>query len=196
VVGRITAALPRESNPAGESVLGEVIADAQLEATRDAGAQIVFMNEGGIRAGLPMPPDGLVRYEDVFTTQPFYNNLVTLTLTGGQIRQLLEQQWQGSLGRHVMQVSRGFSYSYDERRPPGQRVIADSLRLEGVRLSPETHYRVTVNAFMASGGDSFGILKQGSDRVTGMLDVDALEQYLERHPGLGPGPLNRIKRVD
>ncbi|MDE2082955.1 MAG: bifunctional metallophosphatase/5'-nucleotidase [Burkholderiales bacterium] len=195
VVGRLGAALPRSTNAAGESPLGQVIADAQLEATRGAGAQIAFMNEGGIRAALPMPADGLVRYEDVFTAQPFYNNLVTMTLTGAQIERLLEQQW-GHAESRVMMVSRGFSYTYDAARPRGERVVPGSVRLDGRPLEPAANYRVTVNGFMASGGDSFSILRNGSQRVTGMLDVDALEQYIGRHPGLVPGPLDRITRLN
>ncbi len=196
VVGRIGAALPRDANAAGENAIGQVIADAQLEATRDAGAQIAFMNPGGIRADLPMPADALVRYEDIFTVQPFYNNLVTMTLSGEQILGLLEQQWMGPARRHVMLVSRGFSYAYDETRPLGRRVIAGSVHLDGRALDRAANYRVTVNSFMASGGDSFGILRSGTDRRTGMLDVDALELYIERHPGLVPGPLGRITRLD
>ncbi|MBA4444264.1 bifunctional metallophosphatase/5'-nucleotidase, partial [Cylindrospermopsis raciborskii CS-506_C] len=90
VVGRVGAALPRDTAPNGESVLGQVIADAQLAASKDAGAQVAFMNPGGIRAALPMPADGQVRYEDLFSIQPFYNNLVTMTLTGSDIAALLE----------------------------------------------------------------------------------------------------------
>ncbi|MDE2147243.1 MAG: bifunctional metallophosphatase/5'-nucleotidase [Burkholderiales bacterium] len=195
VVGRLGAALSRTPDAAGESPLGQVIADAQLEATRGAGAQIAFMNEGGIRAALPMPADGLVRYEDVFTAQPFYNNLVTMSLTGAQIERLLEQQWRGGEGR-VMMVSRGFSYTWDAARPHGARVLPGSVRLDGRPLDPAATYRVTVNSFMASGGDSFSVLRQGGDRVTGMLDVDALEQYLGRHPGLGPGSAARITRLN
>ena len=197
VVGRIAAALPREANRAGESPLGQVIADAQLAATQDAGAQIAFMNPGGIRAELPMPADGQVRYEDLFSVQPFYNNLVTMTLTGAQVLQLLEQQWQGQgAGGRLLHVSRSFSYSWDASRPIGQRVVPGSVRLNGQPLGPDANLRVTVNAFMAGGGDSFGVLKDGRDVRTGMMDVDALELFVKNNPTLAPGPLDRVVRLN
>ncbi|MEF2162520.1 5'-nucleotidase, partial [Pseudomonas aeruginosa] len=173
-VGSIGASISREPNRAGESALGQVIADAQLAATRSAGAQIALMNPGGIRAALLRPADGNVRYEDLFSVQPFYNNLVTMTLSGGQLVALLEQQWAGrSDGGRVLQVSRGFGYAYDASRPLGQRIVAGSLRLDGRPVAPEQRVRVTVNSFLAAGGDSFPLLRDGSDRVTGMMDIDA-----------------------
>jgi 5'-nucleotidase len=197
VVGRLGGALSRDPNPAGESELGQVIADAQLAATRDAGAQLAFTNPGGIRAALPLPADALVRYEDLFSVQPFQNNLVTLTLSGAQLVELLEQQWAGRAdGGRVLQVSRGFGYSWDARRPPGQRVVSGSLRLNGEPLDATTRVRVTLNSFLAAGGDRFPVLEAGAERQTGMMDVDALEHYLRDHPGLAPGPLDRIVRLN
>jgi 5'-nucleotidase len=195
VVGRIGGALPRDVAPNGESALGQVIADAQLAASRDAGAQIAFMNPGGIRAALPLPADGLVRYEDLFSVQPFYNNLVTMTLTGADLAALLEQQWQGSSVR-MLQVSSGFGYSWDAGKPVGQRVVPGSLRLNGQPIWPGDTVRVTVNSFLASGGDSFTVLKQGRDLRTGMMDVDALEAYVKANPTLVPQPLTRITRLN
>jgi len=200
VVGRIGAALPREGNNAGESPLGQVIADAQLAATRapqDGGAQVAFMNPGGIRAGLSMPADGLVRYEDLFAVQPFYNNLVTLTLSGAQLLELLEAQWKGQVGSgRVLHVSSGFSYSWDAARPLGERVVPGSVRLNGQPLAASDNVRVTVNAFVAGGGDNFAIFKQGRDVRTGMMDVDALEAYVKSNPTVAPGALNRITRLN
>jgi 5'-nucleotidase len=198
VVGRIAAPLRRDSNPAGESVLGQVVADAQLEATQAAGAQIAFMNPGGIRAAMGLPSDGLVRYEDVFAVQPFYNNLITMTLSGAQLLQLLEQQWRGQpdgqVSGRVMQVSRGFSYRWDSQAALGERIVPGSARLDGQAIDPAAKYRVTVNAFMASGGDNYLALKDGSERTTGIMDVDALERFIQNHPGLTAGALNRIAR--
>lgn len=196
VVGRIGAALPRDAGAAGESPLGQVIADAQLEATRDAGAQLALMNPGGIRSALALPADGLLRYQDLFAAQPFYNNLVTMTLTGAQLQALLEQQWHDQPAPRILQVSAGFSYTWDARRPPGQRVVAGSLRLDGEVLSAERRVRVTVNAFLAAGGDNFRLFEQGVERRTGMMDVDALEQYVARHPGLVPGTTGRVTRLN
>jgi 5'-nucleotidase len=196
VVGRIAAALPRDSNPAGETALGQVVADAQLAATRDVGAQIALMNPGGIRAALALPADGLLRYEDLFSVQPFYNNLVTMTLTGAQILQLLEQQWTGQVSARLLQVSQGFAYTWDAARPLGQRLVPGSVTLDRKPLDPAASYRVTVNSFLAGGGDSFPALKAGTDRRTGMMDVDALERYVQANPTLAPGKLDRIARLN
>ena len=198
VVGRIGAALTQSAAPNGESALGQVIADAQLAATRDAGAQIALMNPGGIRAPLPMPADGQVRYENLFSVQPFYNNLVTLTLTGAQLVQVLEQQWAGqpSAAGRVMQVSRGFTYSWDAARPLGQRVLADSLKVDGKPIGAADTVRVTVNGFLAIGGDNFTALKQGRDARTGMMDIDALEAFVRANPEIRPGTLNRVTRLN
>jgi 5'-nucleotidase len=196
VIGRIGAALPRGTNDAGESVIGQVIADSQLEAARDAGAQIAFLNPGGVRSALPMPVDGQVKFEDLYSVQPFGNTVVTMTLVGVQIMQLLEQQWRGQTGGRVMHVSEGFTYTWDGAAPAGQRIVQGSIRLNGKQIEPATEYRVTVNAFMADGGDNFSIFKQGRDRRVGILDVDALELYLKSRPSFKPGPLNRITRVN
>ncbi len=198
VVGRLGAALPRQNNPAGENPLGQVIADAQLAATREAGAQVAFMNPGGIRAGLDMAADGLVRYADLFAVQPFYNNLVTVTLSGAQVLQLLEEQW-GDRDREsgrVLHVSQGFSYTWDRTAPVGQRIVRGSVRLNGQPLDPAAELRVTVNSFLGGGGDNFPVLRQGRDRRTGMMDVDAFELFVKANPTLAPGPLNRITRLN
>jgi 5'-nucleotidase len=194
VVGRIGAELSRDADPAGESALGQVIADAQLAATRDAGAQLALMNPGGIRASLARPADGQIRYEDLFTVQPFYNNLVTMTLTGSQLVQLLEQQWLNQPFPRILQVSRGFGYAWDASSPAGQRVVAGSLSLDGRPIRADSRLRVTVNAFLAGGGDNFGVFKQGRDVRTGVMDIDALESYVKGNPTIGPGPLDRITR--
>jgi 5'-nucleotidase len=197
VVGRLESALPRDANAAGASPLGQVIADAQLAATRDAGAQLAFMNPGGVRGALALPADGLLRYEDLFAVQPFSNALVTMTLSGAQLLQLLEQQWAGrNDGGRVLQVSSGFGYAWDAARPPGQRVVPGSARLDGRPLDPTAPYRVTVNSYLADGGDRFPLLREGTQRVTGMMDVDALERFVRGHPALAPGPLDRVVRLN
>ncbi len=197
VVGRLGAPFPRQNNPAGENPLGQVIADAQLAATRDAGAVVAFMNPGGIRAALEMPADGLVRYADLFAVQPFYNNLMTMTLTGAQLLQLLEEQWanRGDGGR-VLHVSQGFSYTWDRNAPVGQRIVPGSVRLNGQPLDLQADVRLTVNSFLGGGGDNFPVLRQGRDRRTGMMDVDALELFVKANPTLVPGPLTRITRLN
>ncbi|MBI5718498.1 MAG: bifunctional metallophosphatase/5'-nucleotidase [Burkholderiales bacterium] len=201
VVGRIGAPLARTPAPSGESALGQVIADAQLAATaREFGAQVALMNPGGIRADLGAKPgdDGQVRYEDLFSVQPFYNNLVTMTLTGAQLAQVLEQQWvnQPTAAGRVLSVSRGFSYTWDAGKPPGQRIVAGSLKLNGAPVAADAPVRVTVNGFLASGGDNFTGLRQGTNRRTGMMDIDAFEAHVKANPGLVPGALDRIARLN
>jgi len=204
VVGRLGAPLLRAPAPSGESPLGQVIADAQLAATaREFGAQVALMNPGGIRADLGTRSagaggdDGQVRYEDLFAVQPFYNNLVTMTLTGAQLLQVLEQQWlnQPTAAGRVLSVSSGFSYTWDASKPPGERVVRGSLKIGGVPIAPEARVRVTVNGFLASGGDNFTVLRQGTERRTGMMDIDAFEAHVKARPGLVPGTLDRITRL-
>jgi 5'-nucleotidase len=196
VVGGIGAPLTLDASPAGETPLGQVIADAQLAATKDAGAQIALMNPGGIRTVLGTPADGQVRYEDLFSVQPFYNNLVTMTLTGAQLQQVLEQQWINQPTPRILQVSRGFSYSWDANAPVGHRVVPDSVKLAGQPIAATSRVRITVNGFLASGGDNFTVLREGAERRTGMMDIDAFELFVKNNPGLMPGPLDRVTRMN
>jgi 5'-nucleotidase len=197
-VGSITATLSRDEGPAGESVLGQIIADAQLAATRseqDGGAVIAFTNPGGIRTSLPRSADGVVAFADIFAVQPFGNSLVTLTLTGAQIKTLLEQQWLNQPKPRVLQVSKGFSYTWDDRRPRGDFVAAKGITLQGRTIDPAARYRVTVNAFLADGGDLFAVLKEGTEPRVGPSEVAALEAYFKANSPLAPGSLDRIRRA-
>ena len=196
VVGSIAGPLSRDAAPSGESPLGQVIADAQLAATRDAGAQIALMNPGGIRAALARPADGQLHYEELFAVQPFYNNLVTLTLSGAQLAQLLEQQWKGQPQPRILQVSQGFGYTWDATRPEGQRVLPGSLKLDGRPIAPDAPVRITVNGFLAAGGDNFSVFKQGTDVRTGMMDIDALEAWVKARPQLAPVMAPRVERLN
>ncbi|MEA2837322.1 MAG: 5-nucleotidase [Bradyrhizobium sp.] len=197
--GSITASLPRLPNDAGESVLGDVIADAQLDATRgddNGGAAIAFTNPGGIRSDIVKKPDGAVSYADVFASQPFRNQLVTLTLTGAQIKNMLEQQWLDPARPRILQVSKGFSYAWDGGKPFGERVIADRMSLNGVRIDPAAAYRVTVNNFLSVGGDGFTVLKDGIAPRFGIYDVDALHAYFQANSPVSPGMADRIVRLN
>jgi 5'-nucleotidase len=197
-VGSVLAALSRDPNDAGESVLGQIIADAQLAATRseqDGGAVIAFTNPGGIRAGIAKAADGTVTFADLFAAQPFGNRLVTLTLTGAQIKTLLEQQWLNQPKPRILQASKGFSYTWDDRRPPGDLVPADGIMLHGRPIDPAAPYRVTVNAFLAQGGDGFSVFKSGKDVLDGRSEVLALEAYFKANSPVGPGTLDRIRRA-
>ncbi|WIT11275.1 bifunctional metallophosphatase/5'-nucleotidase [Paucibacter sediminis] len=201
VVGRIPVSFTRDegAHPAGETLMGELIADAQLEATaapENGGAVLALTNIGGVRAGLVMKGQGEVSYEDVFSVQPFYNTLVTLDLSGAALYEALEQQWLNQPKFRPLQVSSGFRYRWDASRPPGQRVLAGSLSLYGKPIEPQARYRVTINSFMAAGGDGFPAFTQGLAARTGMMDVDALVQYLERHSPVQPSALDRVQRLN
>ena len=195
VVGRITTTFSRGINRDGESPLGHLIADAHLEATKAAGAVIAFMNPGGIRAPLAGKEDGSVSFTDVFSVYPFNNTLITMTLTGSQILALLEQQWYEESTR-VLPVSKGFSYAWNPSRPVGSRIEPDSVTLNGERLKPDAPYRVTVNSFMAEGGDGMKILVRGTERTAGMSSRDAIVRYLNERSPLSPARERRVRRSD
>ncbi|QPF74332.1 bifunctional metallophosphatase/5'-nucleotidase [Roseateles sp. DAIF2] len=201
VIGAIAATVSREPDAAGATAMGQLVADAQLAASSapdKGGAVIALMNIGGVREALTRRANGQVTYGDVFTVQPFSNNLVTLSLSGDQIRRLLEQQWRDAehARGQMLQVSRGFAYTWDAKAPLGARVVPGSLSLNGQPLDMAASYRVTVNSFVASGGDGFRVLTEGKNALTGLMDVDALELYIAANPNLGPAPLDRVKRVN
>lgn len=198
-VGRIAAPFERRPGAGGDHALGRLIADAQLAATRTNGAQLALTNPGGIRAALHATgPEGTVTYADAYAVQPFGNSLVTMTITGAQLKTLLEQQWSTSQPERVriLQPSAGFTYEWSPRRPHGERVTA--LRLHGRPIDATDDVRITVNSFLAAGGDAFRVLLDGRDRIGGPLDIDALTAYLARESAaapLVPRPAPRIVRV-
>jgi 5'-nucleotidase len=197
--GSITETLLRAPNEAGESALGDIIADAQLAATRadkDGGAAIAFTNPGGLRADIMKKSDGTVSYADVFASQPFRNQLVTLTLTGSQIKNTLEQQWLDPRRPRILQVSKGFSYAWDNAKPNGDRVIAASMSLNGERIDPVKSYRVTANHFLSVGGDGFTVLKEATAPQIGVFDADALYAYFQVNSPIAPMAPDRIKRLN
>lgn len=178
----------RSADANGESVLGRLIADAQLEAGKALGAQLACMNPGGVRQDLPATPkQAPVTYGDARATQPFGNRLKVLALTGAQLHELFEQQWKNRSSPYVLSCSDGLSYRFDLRRPSGQRLVPDSLRLHGRVIAAQGEYRLVVNGFLAGGGDSFPILTQGRDVGDAGSDVDALIAYLRaREPVAAP----------
>jgi 5'-nucleotidase len=208
VIGQLepgVTSITRSTNAAGESPLGNLIADSQLAATAPSGfgdAQVAFMNPGGIRDNLVALPDGSITYEAAFTVQPFGNSLVTMTLTGAQIERLLEQQFCGTISNRILQISEGFTYTYDasQRNQPcatADAVPFDSILLAGQPLVAGQTYRVTVNNFLAGGGDSFPVLTEGTNLLGGALDLDALEAHLLSFGGGVPTPpLGRITRLN
>jgi 5'-nucleotidase len=197
--GSITETLSRVPNGAGESALGDIIADAQLAATRseaDGGAVIALTNPGGIRTDIVKTQTGAVTYADVFASQPFRHQLVTLTLTGAQIKNALEQQWLDPNRPRILQVSKGFSYAWDGAKPLGERVIAERMSLNGQRINPAQSYRVTVNNYLSVGGDGFAALKNGTAPRVGAYDADALYGYFQANSPIGPATSGRILRVN
>jgi 5'-nucleotidase len=193
--GEITETLSRTPNASGESALGDVVADAQLAATSDAatgGAVIALTNPGGIRTDLIRRPDGSVTYADVFASQPFRNQLVTLTLTGAQLKAMLEQQWADPARPRVLQVSKGFTYAFDASKAAGARIDASSLKLNGTAIDPALSYRITVNNYLALGGDGFTALKDGTALQFGKYDDEALFAYVKVSSPVAPPPQDRI----
>jgi len=202
VVGHIPSDLTAAQSPAGESLLGDVIADAMLAATQApnlGGASFALMNPGGIRADIPFAPasteqPGEVTYGKSFTTQPFSNNLFTLTLTGAQLKAVLEQQWNVAYTR-MLQISSSLSYRWSLSAPIGSRVDAASLKVNGVLVDPAGSYRMTINNFLATGGDGFTVFNAGTQRLTGALDIDALVAYLGAHDPLTLPVSGRITQL-
>ncbi|CAN5287286.1 ExeM/NucH family extracellular endonuclease [soil metagenome] len=191
-VGEITADVNRakqtaagSENRGGESTLGNFVADVQKWATQDAGSQIALMNPGGLRADLKYAssgagdPDGNVTYAEAAGVQPFANTLVTMELTGTQLKQVLEEQWQpAGASRPFLKlgVSEGFEYSYDPAAAAGDRI--DAISLDGQPISPTTSYTVTVNSFLAAGGDNFATLAQGTQKAdSGKIDLASMVDY-------------------
>jgi 5'-nucleotidase len=181
IIGTLSGPATRDGGKSGESLLGNLIADAQLAATSGAdngGAQIAFMNPGGLRADVVPLADGKVTFGAVFQAQPFGNTLVTKTLTGKQIRDLLEIQFADPNLSRILSPSSGFRFGYDLSRPVGQRVL--STTLNGAPLEATKTYRVTTSDFLGNGGDGFITLKEGTEPLVGPIDLEALIAWLAR----------------
>jgi 5'-nucleotidase len=194
-VGYITGAFSRAQNLDGESKLGQLIADAHLAATKDARAVLALMNPGGIRAPLPFKDGGAITFADVYSVYPFDNTLVTVTLTGAQVLEILEQQWSGDYSR-VLAVSTGFTYAWDPRAPAGRRIVPGSVSINGEPLEPARAYRITVNSYLAGGGDRFDVLTRGNARVSAGSSRQAIVEYLQARSPVAPREERRIRRID
>jgi 5'-nucleotidase len=206
IIGKIQGDLTRAASPLGESTLGDVIADAQYQATKPAalgGAQLALMNPGGIRGDLlttAISPGGEaigeVTYGEAFTVQPFGNSLVTKTMTGDQIHRVLEQQFGGCGGQtapKTLQISSTLKY---ESIPGAATCAAKVGRIwvSGVLVNPTDTFRVTMNNFLATGGDGFGVFNEGTNSLGGAQDIDAFVQYFAANApaGIAVPPLDRI----
>jgi 5'-nucleotidase len=199
VIGTSTGPAPNSANSAGEMLAGKLIADSQFAATSapaNGGAEVAFMNAGGVRSpgfvDTAYPND--ITYGEAFTVQPFGNSLVTMTLTNQQIRDLLEQQFNGCLGQtvtRIMQVSASLQYSWSLSGGCGSRIVNVRLNgtdivVNGVVQTPAAAHRVTVNNFMATGGDGFTVLVSGANPLGGAQDIDALIAYLASYKAPNP----------
>jgi 5'-nucleotidase len=220
-VGTITASINRAlmtvagvtgRDETAEGAMGDVIADSYLAGV-PGGADIAFTNPGGVRADLTYTAPGNVTYAALNTVEPFGNTLATLNLTGAQIVRLLEQQWEApnntaktnaatnSVGR-MLQPSKGLTYTYDNKQPAGQaagqgnRIVAGSLKLNGVAIDPVKSYKIVTNSFLATGGDNFKVMATGTNITdTKMLDLDALIAYFKANSPVSP-PAARVTRLN
>ncbi|KWW98005.1 5'-nucleotidase [Carbonactinospora thermoautotrophica] len=189
VVGYIGADILGRGAGTPETPLGDLIADAQVEATRERfKAEVAFMNPGGVRSDLAYAAsgaegDGVVTYAEAFAVQPFGNVLVTMDLTGAQILKLLQQQYSeaNAASPRVLQPSEAVRYTVDLTRTGADRIVADSVRINGQPLDLARVYKVTVNEFLAGGGDGFTVLKEGRNPQRSVPDLDAFVAYLGAH---------------
>lgn len=198
-IGSVTATLGRTDPGNGEEALGDVVADAQLDATAAAakgGAVAAFMNPGGLRTDLTFASspagegDGVITYAEAFAVQPFTNYLTTISLTGTQIDTVLEQQFDNPAAgaNRFLQVSQGFSYAWSKSAPKGSKVDPASITINGVAVDPAASYRITVNNFLSGGGDGFSELAKGTSPLTGAIDLDSFVAYAGKGPIAPPAP--------
>ncbi|MGW4692865.1 bifunctional metallophosphatase/5'-nucleotidase [Kitasatospora cineracea] len=207
--GYITADINGRGSTALEKPLGDLIADAQLaglSAPDKGGAQVAFMNPGGIRADLVYKAtgaegDGVVTYGEAFAVQPFTNMMQVKTLTGAQLVQVLQQQVSGSneASPKVLQISNNLRYTLDLNKAGAARVVVDSIRLNGAPIDPAATYRVAANEFLAGGGDGFPAFAAGTDKLVGASDLDLFNAYLTSHSSasapIAPPAADRIKVI-
>ncbi|MGW6054836.1 bifunctional metallophosphatase/5'-nucleotidase [Streptomyces sp. NPDC055189] len=182
-VGYISADMPGRGSPESETPLGSLLTDAQVQATRGYEADLAFLNPGGMRADLVHKGDGTVTYADAYRTQPFDNPLWTMTLTGEQLVAVLREQLSGSNADEprFLQLSSALRYSVDMSRRGADRLLTDTVRVKGEAVRPTDKFRVTVNDFLANGGNGFTTFTKGTNRDGGdVTDLEALVAYLDK----------------
>ncbi|WP_406286702.1 bifunctional metallophosphatase/5'-nucleotidase [Embleya sp. NBC_00896] len=194
-IGYISADIRGRGATTPEQPLGDLIADAQLEAMAPAdkgGAQIAFMNPGGIRSDLQYAAagaegDGVVTYGEAFTVQPFTNMMHTVDLKGQAILDLLAQQYTGgnAASPKVLQISKGLTYTTDRSKTGADKIVPGSVKLNGVAIDPAATYKVAANEFLSGGGDGFTAFKTGTNKLVGSSDLDALLGYFAAHSSAG-----------
>lgn len=203
--GSISADITNAAAPSGESPLGNLIADGQLAATKTGGnAQIALMNPGGVRATLTYATspanegDGVVTYGEAFTVQPFNNLMQAVTLTGAQLKTVLEQQFTGGPNNQaftkILQPSANFTYTYSRNAAWGSKI--SDMKIDGVAVTDAQQIRVAANNFLVGGGDAFLAFRDGTDLWSGPLDIDAFVEQLGRDNPIAPPATNRITVVD
>jgi 5'-nucleotidase len=210
VIGSITADIrsardaPNGQNAAGEQPMGDVIADAMLEATKPTdfgGAAAAFMNSGGVRAGLLFDQvsggeqPGQVTYSEAFTVQPFGNTLVVKTCTGQQIYDVLNQQFNNPAAgsNRIMLPSANVHYQWTTAGGP--HIVDGSVSFNGTPIDKAASYRVAMNNFMADGGDNYTVFRSCTQPLGGDVDLDAFARYLTAHSPVAPPALTRIEKV-
>jgi 2',3'-cyclic-nucleotide 2'-phosphodiesterase (5'-nucleotidase family) len=207
IIGTISADIVKTPNAAGESPLGDLIADAQLADTSVVtGGQtpvVAFMNPGGIRVDLTYANSkygeapGAVTYEEAFNVQPFNNYLVSMNLTGQQIYDVLNQQRTGNnagTAAKMLQVNKGFTYTWSTAT---QKVVDGTVAINGTPVDKAASYRIVTNNFLSDGGDNFPAFKDGTAKYFGGLDIDAFASYLSKpeNANYAPAPATRITVV-
>jgi 5'-nucleotidase len=213
VIGQIASSITRAQDSSGESQAGNLIADSQHEASSGPStgqAVAAFMNPGGVRADFvfdaPAGTGGELTYGEAFSVQPFGNNLTTITLTGAQIWTMLQQQWCGNgttprlnpIGTNggpvILAPSDAVRYTWSAKGDPCANNYVDTLSIGGAAVPNDgtQSYRITVNSFLADGGDGFPVLTQGTNRLGGVVDLDALAAYFAAHSPVAPPAQNRI----
>lgn len=201
-VGDISADILRggtEGSDRGvESALGNLVADMHLWSTSNDSfggekADIGIMNPGGLRADLLFGEDGTVSYQDAAGVQPFGNTLVTKDLTGAQLKEILEEQWQpegSSRPKLHLGISADLSYTFDPEAARGEHI--KSMTFKGEKVTAEQVFRVAANSFLAEGGDNFNTFGQGTNVAdSGQIDLVAAVEYFKAHPMVDPAPLGR-----
>lgn len=209
--GFISADIPGRGAESPEKPLGDLIADAQLEALAPAdkgGAQLAIMNPGGIRSDLAYKAsgdegDGVVTYGESYTVQPFTNMMNIVDLTGAQLITALQQQVTGpvnGVNPKILQVSKGFAYTLDLTKTGADRIVVDSVKLNGEAIDPARTYRVAMNEFLAGGGDGFTVLKEHKNKLVGASDLDCFNTYLSKHSSatspIAPPAADRITVIE
>ncbi|CAH2713763.1 Endonuclease YhcR [Neobacillus rhizosphaerae] len=186
VIGSTSVELTANQNDSGESVMGDLIADAQRNQMN---TDFALTNPGGIRADIDA---GDITWGEAYTVQPFNNELVKMTMTGKQIRDVLNQQW--GTKTQMLQIS-GFSYTWDPNKAPGDKVVNIKLP-DGSEIDPNKAYSVTVNIFLSGGGDGFTVFTQAKNKEIGQSDLEAFLDFLSSKQKTFTYSLqNRIQRV-